>query len=59
MSLEKAVAAKLAAQRGHEEAAALWKKLWAAYEKGGVDGAQDLLADLFDSPDDGDDAEEA
>ena len=52
MSLEKTVAAKLAAQRGQEEAAALWKKLWSAYEKGGVEEAQAFLGDLLDDPDD-------
>ncbi len=50
MTLEKAVAAKLAAQRGQEEAAQLWKKLWAAYEKGGVEGAQAALSKLLDDP---------
>ncbi len=59
MSLEKAVAAKLAAQRGQEEAAALWKTLWSAYEKGGVEGAQTFLGDLLDHPDDDGAAEDA
>jgi hypothetical protein len=59
MSLEKAVAAKLAAQRGQEEAALLWKKLWAAYEKGGVEGAQAALSKLLDDPTDDETAEDA
>ncbi len=59
MSLEKTVAAKLAAQRGQEEAAALWKKLWSAYEKNGVEGAHAFLGDLLDAPDDEDSAEDA
>ena len=51
MTLDKAVAAKLAAQRGNEDPAALWKKLWAAHEKGGAEGVKALLADLLESPD--------
>lgn len=59
MSLEKTVAAKLAAQRGQEDAAALWKTLWSAYEKGGVEGAHELLGDILDLPDEDDAAEDA
>ncbi len=47
MSLEKTVAAKLAAQRGQEEASALWERLWTAYETGSFDGAEALLRDLL------------
>ncbi len=50
-SIAKAVAAKLEAQRGNKEAAALWKKLWAAYEKRGPEGVQELLESLLDPPD--------
>lgn len=50
MTLDKAVAAKLAAQRGNEDAAALWKKLWAAHEKAGVEGVEALLGELLESP---------
>lgn len=58
MSLEKAVAAKLAAQRGHDDAAALWKKLWTAYEKAGAEAAQALLEELREAPEDGEEAKE-
>jgi hypothetical protein len=58
MSLEQYVAAKLAAQRGNEDAAALWKRLWAAYEKGGEDGARELLGELLDDPEAKDDRPE-
>lgn len=50
MSLEKTVAAKIAAQRGQEEAGWLWHKLWTAYERDGVEGAKALLNKLLDVP---------
>lgn len=59
MTLDEAVAAKLAAQRGQEDAALLWKKLWAAYEKGGIEGAQTALSKLLDDPSADDTAEDA
>jgi hypothetical protein len=59
MTLDKAVAAKLAAQRGNEDAAALWKKLWAAHEKAGVEGVEALLGQLLESPDAGEEREDA
>lgn len=52
MTLDKAVAAKLAAQRGNEDAVALWKKLWASHEKGGAEGVEALLDELIESPED-------
>ncbi|HET9597960.1 MAG TPA: hypothetical protein VFP65_20400 [Anaeromyxobacteraceae bacterium] len=48
MTLEKVVAAKLAAQRGNEDAAALWKEIWSAYERGGAEGARVLLDGLLE-----------
>jgi hypothetical protein len=59
MTLDTAVAAKLAAQRGNEDAAALWKKLWAAHEKGGAEGVEALLSELLESPEAEDDLEDA
>jgi hypothetical protein len=59
MTLDEAVAAKLAAQRGNEEAAALWKRLWAAHEKGGAEGVEALLGGLLESPDAGSEGDEA
>jgi hypothetical protein len=50
MTLDKAVAAKLAAQRGGEEAAELWKRLWAAYEQGGFERVEALLGELLEQP---------
>jgi hypothetical protein len=58
MSFGKAVAAKIAAQRGHEEAAMLWKKLWGAYERRGAEGVQRLLDDLLKAPEGADEASE-
>ena len=49
-SLDKAVAERLAAQPGQEEAVALWKKVWAAFESGGAEGAQECLAGLITDP---------
>ncbi|WP_437618567.1 hypothetical protein [Sorangium sp. So ce1151] len=57
-TIEAAVTSKLRAQRGHEEALALWKALWAAYESGGVEGAQAHLDGLCELPENGDDADE-
>jgi hypothetical protein len=50
MTLEKAVAAKVAAQRGNEDAAALWRRLWSAYEQRGAEGVEALLGELLESP---------
>lgn len=54
------VQAKLEAQGGQEEAAKLWKSLWAAYEKGGPEQLEALVNELVDSPDseDGEDSDE-
>jgi hypothetical protein len=58
-SIEKAVKAKLAAQRGGEEAAALWKGLWALYEQGGAGAVEIGLRELRELPDGADaDAQE-
>jgi hypothetical protein len=42
-AIDEAVTAKLRAQRGQDDALALWRELWAAYEAGGVDAAAALL----------------
>ena len=52
MTLDKAVAAKLAAQRGGEDAAELWTRLWAAHEQGGFERVEALLAELLEQPGD-------
>lgn len=57
-SLEKAVAERLAAQPGQEAALALWKKLWAAFETGGSEGAQDCLSELMPDPQDAEEEDE-
>jgi len=57
-AIEAAVTSKLQAQRGHEEALALWKALWSAYEHGGVEGAQEHLDGLRQVPGDDDGAAE-
>jgi hypothetical protein len=45
-----AVTSKLQAQRGQEEAVALWEALWAAYQRGGGEGAEEHLALLRQLP---------
>ena len=55
-SLDKAVAARLAAQVGQEEASALWEKLWAAFQAGGEDGAAECISALITTPQDEADA---
>jgi hypothetical protein len=57
-AIEEAVRSHLQSQRGQEEALALWKALWAAYERGGVEGAQEHLDGLRQLPDEDDDAAE-
>jgi len=57
-AIESAVTSKLQAQRGQEEAQALWKALWAAYEGGGVEGAQQHLDGLRQLPGEDDGASE-
>ena len=49
-AIDQTVQAKLKAQRGHEEALALWLELWAAYAEGGPDGAAALLEKLRSEP---------
>ena len=51
MGIEAAVTAELEAQRGQEEAVALWKARWAAYQRAGVEGAQGHLDQLLRQPD--------
>ncbi len=51
--IDATVTAKLEAQRCHAEALALWKGLWAAYERAGAEGAEAYLAELLHSPGDG------
>ncbi len=55
-AIEAAVTSKLQAQRGQEEALALWKALWAAYQRGGVENAQAHLDGLRQLPDEDDGA---
>lgn len=57
-AIEAAVISKLQAQRGQEEALALWKALWAKYERDGVEGAQAHLEGLLRLPDEDDGAAE-
>jgi hypothetical protein len=57
-AIEAAVTSKLQAQRGQEEALALWKALWAAYELGGVENAQAYLDGLRPPPGEDDGAAE-
>lgn len=57
-AIEAAVMSKLQAQRGQEEAVALWKALWSAYERGGAEGAQQHLEGLRQLPDEDDGAAE-
>ncbi len=57
-SLQEAVSARLAAQPGQEEAAALWKELWAAFETGGAEGAQECLSELMTDPQDEEETDE-
>jgi hypothetical protein len=57
-AIEAAVTSRLQAQRGQEEAMALWKWLWAAYERNGVEGAQEHLDGLLQLPDEDDGAAE-
>ncbi len=56
--IEASVMSKLQAQRGQEEAVALWNALWSAYERGGVEGAQEHLDGLRQLPDEDDGAAE-
>lgn len=57
-AIEAAVMSKLKAQRGQEEALALWKVLCAAYERSGVDGVQEHLDGLCRLPEDDEEAAE-
>jgi hypothetical protein len=47
-AIETVVRAKLDAQVGQEAAAALWERLWSAYEAGGVEGAQSFIEGLLE-----------
>jgi hypothetical protein len=51
--IDATVTAKLQAQRGQGEALALWRELWAAYEREGVEGAEAWLARLLELPGEG------
>jgi hypothetical protein len=57
-AIEAAVTSKLRAQPGHEEALALWTAIWAAYERGGVEGVQEHLDGLLQPPDEDEDRTE-
>jgi len=50
--IDAAVTLKLGVQGGHQEALALWKAIWAAYERGGAEGAKTHLAGLRELPED-------
>ena len=49
-AIDSTVSAKLQAQRGQAEALAIWKELWAAYEREGGGGVEAYLADLLELP---------
>jgi hypothetical protein len=55
-AIDSSVTAKLHAQRGQDDALALWKELWAAFEAGGVDAAREYVDGLIDLGDDGEGA---
>lgn len=49
-TIDEAVQLKLRAQRGSEDALALWRKLWAAYADGGPEAAAELVEKLVAVP---------
>jgi hypothetical protein len=53
-AIDSSVTAKLHAQRGQDDALALWKELWAAFEAGGSEGAEVYIDSLIDVGDDED-----
>lgn len=50
-SIGDAVEEKLVAQRAGDDAAALWKKLWALHEQGGPQAVEAYLRRLVEPPD--------
>ena len=52
-SIDTVVRAKLAAHVGQEDATTLWEALWAAFEDGGVEGAESFVEELLESPEPG------
>lgn len=50
-AIDVAVTAKLGAQRGQEEALALWREIWAAFEAGGPEQAEACVETLLNVAD--------
>jgi hypothetical protein len=51
-AIDQAVSSRLEGKRDQEEALALWKRLWAAFEAGGAEQARELLTGQLESPGD-------
>jgi hypothetical protein len=51
-AIDQAVSSRLQGRQDQEEALALWRRLWAAFEAGGAEGARGFLARQLESPGD-------